>query len=149
MPRKRALIVLAWVGNHARIILTGMLLALIGLTIWNVTLYRDLNATRSSLSGIEIARIVEARAADRNQVTQCRAAIPFIKSFQTLTEAVRANLIARGEKDQARNLIDLPSRNQKFCDDLARDLRAALVKKYGDKLAQLEREEGASRREDT
>lgn len=173
MPKKRAVMFLGWVGRNAAIILAGLLLVVIGLAIWNAALYSQLRGTRSQLSGIEIARIVEARAADRNEVTQCRTSLPFIKSFQTLTESVRANLrqqaaanerIAKTENDptivrtrerlaeQARmradNLIDLPNRTKKFCNDLEKRLRAALVAKYGSKLRQLEREEGVARRSD-
>ncbi|HSE43746.1 MAG TPA: hypothetical protein VLA89_00300 [Gemmatimonadales bacterium] len=173
MPRKRARLFLAWVGEHAVIILTACLLAMIAGAVWNLYLYAELRHTRSSLTGIEIARIVEQRSQDRNQVTQCRTSIPFIRSFQVLTESVRTNLrqsatlnrrLAMSETSpalkrarlrlvalneaKAKALVDLPNRNQAFCDKLKRDLRAELVRKYGDKLIQLEKEERQSQGDD-
>jgi hypothetical protein len=174
VPRKRAIMVITFFGEYARIIMPILAFLVIALGVWNITLYRDLNDQGSRLSGIEIARIVEERSNNRNQVSRCRGSIRILQSFNTLVTSYRSDLRTRADTSRALARNDKPGRahilriraadaadrkanaltvapriTKATCNKLERRLRAELVVKFGPKLRQLEKEEARSRKSDT
>lgn len=174
MPKKRALIVVNWFGRHASVIMPLLAFGALAIGIWTIILYTKLEDQQSRLSGIEIARIVEQRASDRNTVIRCNTSIATVRIANILLGTVKTDLLQRAAANRKLSLVEtnptlkatrikaavqaerkagklhlFPKVTKKQCDDLRDRLRAELVFKYGAKLRQLEKEERRSQRSDT
>lgn len=174
MPRKRAIMLVNWFGAHANVIMPLLAFGALAIGIWTILLYSKLEDQQSRLSGIEIARIVEQRASNRNAVIRCNSSIGTVRIANILLGTVKTDLLQRAaanrklwrvEKNptlkatrikaavqaerKAGKLHLFPKVTKKQCNELRDRLRAELVFKYGDKLRQLEKEERKSQRSDT
>jgi hypothetical protein len=174
MPKKRAIMLVTWFGEHANIIMTGLAFCVVGFGIWSIYQYTVLRDAQSSLSGIQIARIVEERAANASRVRECKSSIAFVVTANTLISSYRQDLIERATaneiliksspdaktkavrvkaaklaREKASKLTDFPERTLADCKELERLQDAGLREKYGDKLDELEEAERRSRSEDS